>query len=98
MSAGVRPEKMRIVAGDAARTPADGENELRGTIRDVSYVGVSTQYVIDTPNGHELVVYEQNTGGVAPTQTGEHVRVRWSPEHTFVIADDAPLPTLEEQV
>jgi hypothetical protein len=26
------------------------------------------------------------------------VRVRWSAEHTFVIADDAPLPTLEEQV
>jgi spermidine/putrescine transport system ATP-binding protein len=94
--AGVRPEKMRIVTGGDA--PAASENELGGTIRDVSYVGVSTQYVIETPSGHELVVYEQNTGGGAPPRAGDQVRVRWSPEHTFVIADDAPLPTLEEQV
>ena len=35
-------------------------NRLAGTVRDVSYIGVSTQYIIDTPTGEELVAIVQN--------------------------------------
>ena len=41
----------------------DGMNVLHGgLISDVSFVGVSTQYVVRMPWGQELNVFEQNTG------------------------------------
>ena len=93
---GVRPEKMRIVAG--ANGSGDA-NRLDGTVKDVSYIGVSTQYIIDTKSGDELTVFAQNVGrsseDVAP---GQPVSVLWDPEHTFVITDTREVPTLEEQI
>jgi len=92
---GVRPEKVRVLP--AAETPEPGENRLAGTVRDVSYIGVSTQYVIDTPTGDELVAIAQNTGrGTRRLDAGEPVHVVWDPEHTFVITDTGAVPTAEE--
>ena len=39
--------------------PAD-HNQLPGTVTDVSYSGVSTQYLVRTAWGQELIVFEQN--------------------------------------
>ena len=66
----------------------DGANSIAGTIRDVAYIGVSTQYLVEAPTlGAELSVYAQNTGAAGPRpQAGDPVRVAWAPEHTFVIA------------
>ena len=33
-----------------------------GVVTDVSFVGVSTQYLVRMPWGQELMVFEQNTG------------------------------------
>ncbi|MFL5681021.1 MAG: ABC transporter ATP-binding protein [Chloroflexota bacterium] len=83
---GVRPEKIRMAA------PADrpnGENALVGTVRDASYLGVSTQYVVEAGGGQRLTVYEQNverTVHGSLHRPGEEVRLTWSPDHTFVIA------------
>ena len=87
---GVRPEKLRVVAvGEDAGVAVDSSlNSLAGTILDASYVGVSTQYLIDTGGGQRLTVYAQNletSGSRAAIADGQRVRVTWRPEHTFVI-------------
>ncbi len=88
---GVRPEKLRVVAvgndADAAVDPS--LNSLAGAILDASYVGVSTQYLIDAGGGQRLTVYAQNletSGSRAALADGQRVRVTWRPEHTFVIS------------
>src|SRR4051794_18639257 len=49
VSAGVRPEKLRIARVDAGEVRASGDtdtNVIEGRVTDASYVGVSTQYVV----------------------------------------------------
>jgi spermidine/putrescine transport system ATP-binding protein len=92
---GVRPEKLRLEPlGANGETRAD-RNILEGTIRDASYVGVSTQYLVRTGDGHEVTVYMQNleTAGAAEAHAaGERVRLTWSPQHTFVIGRPSGRP------
>jgi spermidine/putrescine transport system ATP-binding protein len=102
---GVRPEKLRVGAASSDGTPgAEETNALEGTVIDASYIGVSTQYLVNTPNGHTLTVYAQNleTSGVRDVLAdGERVRLTWRPQHTFVIeaaeGHDASPETLEEE-
>jgi spermidine/putrescine transport system ATP-binding protein len=86
---GVRPEKLRVEPADAAAAAADGTvNSLGGTVLDASYIGVSTQYLIQTGDGHRVVVYAQNlevSGASAALSDGQSVRVSWKPQHSFVI-------------
>ena len=85
---GVRPEKLRVTPGATEQPEPDGLNVLRGTVLDASYIGVSTQYLVETADGHKLTVYAQNleTGGAAEALAdGEQVRLTWKPQHTFVI-------------
>ncbi len=83
---GVRPEKIRIAATGASIPVA--HNRLDGTVRDASYVGVSTQYVVEGRGGNRLTVYEQNVERASRAELwapGEDVTLHWLPEHTFVI-------------
>ncbi|MGH6690606.1 MAG: TOBE domain-containing protein, partial [Gammaproteobacteria bacterium] len=98
---GVRPEKLRVHAGSDAVVD-DGQLALDGTILDASYIGVSTQYLVQTKDGHRLTVYAQNleTGGASEALADGHpVRLTWSPQHTFVIgaagSDGVPTPSEE---
>ena len=102
---GVRPEKLRVAAvtDDAGPEVATNTNSVEGTVLDASYIGVSTQYLIETRDGHLLTVYAQNleTSGAAEAHAdGQRVRLTWRPQHTFVIpvtATDADVDTdLEE--
>jgi spermidine/putrescine transport system ATP-binding protein len=90
VSIGVRPEKIRLrAATDGAGTP-DGHNQLRGVVRDASYLGVSTQYQIDARGGARFTVYEQNVERATRSELwapGEEVVLTWSPDHSFVVAD-----------
>jgi spermidine/putrescine transport system ATP-binding protein len=93
---GVRPEKFAVAdaspAAAAADTPAGETNTLEGGIvSDVSFVGVSTQYLVRMPWGQELTVFEQNTGERKPFAPGMPVRLRWRPSHVFLLdhAQDA---------
>ncbi len=77
VSIGVRPEKVRIGGG--------ASNTLDGTIFERAYIGVSTQYLVDTPAGR-LVVYVQNAEtGATPAGPGDPLRMSWDPESTFVV-------------
>ncbi|WP_066950670.1 ABC transporter ATP-binding protein, partial [Streptomyces lushanensis] len=57
---GVRPEKISLVHADDAGTVPEGRNRITGRIADSSFIGVSTQYVIDSPVCPEFEVYAQN--------------------------------------
>ncbi len=90
---GVRPEKIRLFGQDAD-APA-GLNQLTGQVRDASYVGVSTQYIVATPGGEDVAVYEQNverTERGSLHRPGDAVRLVWSPDHTFVMREGGPPP------
>ena len=91
---GIRPEKLRVIAiGDDSAAGFDGEsNAIEGTVLDASYIGVSTQYLVKTADGHTLTVYAQNleTGGASEVLAdGQRVRLTWKPQHTFVIGPAA---------
>jgi spermidine/putrescine transport system ATP-binding protein len=73
---GVRPEKIRIGGGEA--------NSLSGTVTESAYIGVSTQYILDTPAG-PVTVYVQNDRPGGQVATGERLTLNWSPESTFVV-------------
>lgn len=89
---GVRPEKIRLrEPGDVDPTPA-GHNQLRGVVRDASYLGVSTQYQVEAHGGARLTVYEQNVERATRSELwapGEEVLLTWSPDHSFVVAEAA---------
>lgn len=81
---GVRPEKVFLAAAESETE--DGSNVLRGgVVSDVSFVGVSTQYLARMPWGQELTVFEQNTGARDSFRAGESVDLHWMPEHTFLL-------------
>jgi spermidine/putrescine transport system ATP-binding protein len=87
---GVRPEKIRLYETSAA--VPEGLNRLTGVIADVSYIGVSTQYIVALPGGHRVTVYEQNVERATKAELwgrGETVQLAWSPEHSFVVTDAA---------
>lgn len=81
---GVRPEK--IFASAAGDEEAAGSNVLTGgRVTDVSFVGVSTQYLVAMPWGQEVMVFEQNTGQRSLFRNGDEVDLLWSPAHAFLL-------------
>jgi spermidine/putrescine transport system ATP-binding protein len=67
-------------------------NAVDGTVLDASYIGVSTQYLVETRDGHKMTAYTQNleTAGLADLLArGAKVRLTWQPRHTFVLAGSA---------
>ncbi len=80
---GVRPEKLTIVDEvDADRIP-ENHNRITGRVTDVSYTGVSTQYLVETDWRHELTVFEQNVVVGDRSDVGDRVILHWAPSHTF---------------
>jgi spermidine/putrescine transport system ATP-binding protein len=73
---GVRPEKLRIGGEEG--------NTLSGTVTESAYIGVSTQYILDTAAG-PVAVYVQNDRPGGQVATGERLTLSWSPESTFVV-------------
>jgi spermidine/putrescine transport system ATP-binding protein len=74
VSVGIRPEKLRIGIGEV--------NALSGEIVERAYVGVSTQYVVETSVG-QVSVYVQGAGSHAP---GEQLQLSFAPDETFVVS------------
>ncbi|MFF8368317.1 ABC transporter ATP-binding protein [Streptomyces lydicus] len=81
--AGVRPEKVALRHTDDAGSVPEGHNRLSGRIKDASFIGVSTQYVVEVPGLGELAVYEQNIERDGRLVPGAEIVLHWSPAHTF---------------
>ncbi|MFE6224447.1 ABC transporter ATP-binding protein [Streptomyces sp. NPDC057854] len=97
---GVRPEKISLTHADDAGEIPDGRNRVTGRIADSSFIGVSTQYVVNSPAGAELQVYEQNIERDARLRPGAEVVLHWNPAHTFGLDAaqdiDAGVETVED--
>lgn len=80
---GVRPEKITVLdAPDAPKVPT-GHNAIYGRVVDVSYSGVSTQYLVRTAWDYDLIAFEQNSIVGDRSELGDDVILHWAPEHTF---------------
>lgn len=77
---GIRPEKVRV----SREQPHTGGNDLLGVIKDVSFLGVATSFLIEMPSGTVWSVYEQNMD-VDPLdlRPGDAVWISWDPGHAF---------------
>jgi spermidine/putrescine transport system ATP-binding protein len=74
VAVGVRPEKIRL--GHAE------ENRLSGRLLETAYVGVATQYVLETRAGNVSVYVQNSEPGAALAAPSE---ISWSPDSTFVV-------------
>jgi spermidine/putrescine transport system ATP-binding protein len=74
VAVGVRPEKIRLGHGEA--------NRLSGRLLETAYVGVATQYVLETRAGN-VSVYVQNSEPGAQEHAPSDIS--WSPDSTFVV-------------
>jgi spermidine/putrescine transport system ATP-binding protein len=77
VAVGVRPEKL-VVGGDDV-------NRLSGFVAEVSYIGVSSQFIVKTDAGPVTVYVQNSSPGVRPVAEGNAVALSWSPEATFVV-------------
>ena len=77
VAVGIRPEKIELGQGQG--------NELVGTVVEQAYVGVATQYIVETACGR-LTVYRQNASpGLNGAAPGQQLTLSWSPDSTFVV-------------
>ena len=84
---GVRPEKLML----HTRAPAEasGTNMLGpGRVTDVSFSGVSTQYLIEMPRVGTVTVFAQNMVFGPVVHVGAEAWVTWNVDHGFGLADD----------
>jgi spermidine/putrescine transport system ATP-binding protein len=81
---GIRPEKV-LIGEPGEELDAPGNTIPGGVVTDVSFVGVSTQYLVRMPWGQELQVFQQNTGRHRLFHTGEPVELSWRPEYAFLL-------------
>jgi spermidine/putrescine transport system ATP-binding protein len=75
--AAVRPEKIRF--------GSEGDNVSTARIRQIVYLGVSTQYIAELPDGEKLVLYQQNSREDANPEIGEEVPVAWDARNCLIL-------------
>ncbi|MGK5544215.1 ABC transporter ATP-binding protein [Streptomyces sp. URMC 127] len=80
---GIRPEKITLTHADDAGTIPEGRNRVQGRVTASSFIGVSTQYLVDSPVGKGLSVYEQNIERDSRLVPGADVVLHWNPGHSF---------------
>ncbi|MEU0369466.1 ABC transporter ATP-binding protein [Streptomyces sp. NPDC006283] len=95
---GIRPEKISLTPAADADTVPVGRNTVTGRVVDSSFIGVSTQYVVESPAGKGLEVYAQNVEQRAGLAPGAEVVLHWNPEHTFGLDADQAIDAGVETV
>jgi spermidine/putrescine transport system ATP-binding protein len=77
VAVGIRPEKIRVGSG--------APNSLHGKVFERAYVGVATQYVVDTPAGRVMVYVQNAEPGAGMAAPGDPISIGFDPEATFVV-------------
>lgn len=80
VAVGVRPEKIRPDGSEP--------NVLAATVTESAYIGVSTQYVVETAAGSVTLYVQNDRPGAQGLAPGHRLELSWSPQCTFVV--DAP--------
>ncbi|MDR5701313.1 ABC transporter ATP-binding protein [Agromyces aerolatus] len=92
VTVGVRPEKVVLhveAPGGPDGAGTAGRNTLGpGRVVDVSFSGVSTQYLVDVPGIGTLMVFAQNVGYGPVAALGAEVWLSWEIAHGFGLADE----------
>ncbi|NEM90432.1 ABC transporter ATP-binding protein [Galbitalea soli] len=87
---GVRPEKLSLLT--EAPAPTTGVNVIGpGRVVDVSFSGVSTQYVVEVPHIGPMIVFAQNMVFGPVVNVGAQVWMSWTVDHGFGLSD-SPVP------
>jgi spermidine/putrescine transport system ATP-binding protein len=86
VTVGVRPEKLSLLT--SAPDAASGLNVVGpGRVTDVSFSGVSTQYVIEVVGVGPIVVFAQNMVLGPVVDLGAEAWVSWTVDHGFGLRD-----------
>ncbi len=88
-----RPERLEVIPADAAdaTTPAvavNGSTQIRGRVRQGTYLGDQTEYRVETEEAGDLIVRHQNAagaGGAPGIGPGDPVVVRWQEEANLIL-------------
>ena len=83
----VRPERIRIVAGDAG-VPG-GANAVEATVADALYLGSDRKYGLTLSDGQRAAVREQRDEARRQWEIGDVVRLIWSIDDGVLVADPA---------
>ncbi|WP_308800122.1 ABC transporter ATP-binding protein [Agromyces silvae] len=87
ITVGVRPEKVVLHVQDPGA--ASDRNTLGpGRVVDVSFSGVSTQYLVEVTGVGTVTVFAQNVGHGPVAALGAEVWVSWEIAHGFGLADE----------
>ena len=87
VTVGVRPEKLTL--SETAPAERAGYNSLGpGRVVDVSFSGVSTQYLVAVPGAGTITVFAQNMAFGPVVNEGAEVWVSWQVDHGFGLEDD----------
>jgi putative spermidine/putrescine transport system ATP-binding protein len=81
----VRPEKISMIENGKA---PEGLHIEEGTIKDVSYAGMITRYLVDLEAGGELQIVRQNletSSADAQAQRGRKVKIGWRADQTVAV-------------
>ncbi len=78
---GVRPEKISLVGTSDERDVV--ANQVSGTVAQVVFFGVASQYLVVLADGTEVSVYQQNSSRTRTFSSGERAGVVWDPEASF---------------
>jgi len=83
----VRPEKITLSLVD--EPVAAGWHAIRGRVREVVYVGMSTRFVVDLEHGGSLLAVRQNTQASSDLGhlRGTEVTLSWDPAHEYQVQD-----------
>ena len=88
ITVGVRPEKLRLHREQPAGHDASINVLGPGVITDVSFIGVSTQYTVESSVYGSVQVFAQNVEAGPAAALGDTVWLSWLVEHTFGLLDD----------
>ncbi len=82
---GVRPEKLTLSQSDESDALPSHLNRLSAIVVETRFLGVSTEYIVQTTAGERLTVFVQNAGQLGRLAPGAEVTVAWEPAHTFAL-------------
>jgi spermidine/putrescine transport system ATP-binding protein len=83
----VRPERVHI--GPVETRWADGGSRLEGTVADIVYLGMYTQFHVQTPAGR-IVSNRVADESTTPFEPGSRVAVSWESEYASLLSEPVP--------